>query len=282
MFEINEVERFYNEYGVKEWERLDGSAYGKLIYLLHKEFLQPYIGEGKRVLDAGCGAGRFSVLVAQMKSRVTLLDLSETQLEIARKKCNEFNVSEYIDEYVHNSVTHMKDIADNSFDTVICYGAVLNYLHEETAKAISELVRVTKNNGEILFSVNSRNGVLRACATEMKMPLCDFWGKPAEWGIFEVINTGDETAYATAKHPPRHYFTADEIKKLLRENKLVDIELGAAPAIMTGLRGNIEILYHDKVAWETVLYMEKSQYLNESIVDCGEFLLARAKVNKGE
>lgn len=280
MFERNKVEDFYNEYGEKEWERLDGSAYGKLMYMLHIDFLLPFISEGKKVLDAGCGAGRFSVYIAQSKSHVTLLDLSKTQLDIARQKCDESGACQYIDGYVHNSVTNMKDIPDNSFDTVVCYGAVLNYLHEETSKAISELVRVTKDDGEILISVNNRNGVLRSCASELKMPLCDFWGKPEDWGVFEVIDTGDETDYAGAKHPPRHYFTADEITRLLEENKLVDIKLGAAPAIMTGLRSNTENLYQDITAWETILYMEKSQYLNESIADCGEFLLARARVKK--
>ena len=282
MFERSKVEKFYNEYGVREWERLDSTAYGKLMYYNHINFLNPYIGEGKRVLDAGCGAGRFSIYTAQAKSYVTLLDLSQTQLDIAKQKCIQANVVDYIDGYIHNSITDMSDIPSNSFDTVICYGAVLNYLHEETENALSELIRVTKNGGEILISVNNRNGVLRSCATALKFPLCDFWGKPVEWGIHEVIDTGNETNYPGAKHPARHYFTSTEIKNMLNRECLYEVTLGAAPAIMTGLRDNAETLYQDKTAWETILYMEKTQYLNENIIDCGEFLMARATIRKGE
>ncbi len=38
------------------------------------------------MLDAGCGAGRFSIPIAQNGSRVTLLDISDGQLSLARQK----------------------------------------------------------------------------------------------------------------------------------------------------------------------------------------------------
>lgn len=280
MFEQEKVKQFYNEYGIKEWHRLERSAYHRLIYLLHIEFLNPYVGENIKVLDVGCGAGRFSIHASQKGSKVTLLDLSDTQLSIAEIKCKEFEVSDNIDGYINACITDMKDIPDNSFDTVICYGAVLNYLHEKTPDSISELIRVTKDGGEILISVNNRNGVFRSCAAQLDFPLCDFWGKPKEWGIYEIINTGNETNYEGATHPSRHFFSVEEIKNLLSLNSLSNVEFAAAPAIVTGHRDNIETLSKDKTAWDTVVYLEKSQYMNESIIDCGEFLLARAKVNK--
>lgn len=280
MFEQNKVEKFYDDYGIREWERLDKAAYGRLIYLLHTDFLDGYIGNGKKVLDAGCGGGRFSIYMARKNSRVTLLDLSQTQLDIAKEKCKEVGVTEQIDGFIHASVTDLSAVADDTFDTAVCYGAVLNYLHEDAEKALSELIRVTKNGGEILLSVNNLGGVLRACATELKFPLCDFWGVPEKWGIREVIETGDEISYPGAEHPPRHYFSAEEIKKLLTCDALRSVELGAAPAVMTGLRGNTETLYQNKTAWETIVAMEKSQYRKEFIADCGEFLLARATVSK--
>lgn len=280
MFDKSSVENFYNEYGIREWERLDVTAYGKLVYLLHADFLDSYIGNGKKILDAGCGCGRFSIPIARINSRVTLLDLSQTQLDIAKEKCAEAGVASQIDGIIHASITNLSAIADDTFDTVVCYGAVLNYLHEDTEKAITELIRVTKDGGELLFSVNNRNGVLRACAIRLPVPLCDFWGKPKEWGIPEVIETGDEISYPGAKHPLRHYFTTNEMKELLTRDTLCDVEFGAAPAILTGLRDNAETLYQNKTAWRTIVTMEKSQYRKEDTLGCGEFLLARAKVRK--
>lgn len=280
MFDKNAVESFYNEYGLQEWERLDAKAYGKLLYLLHADFLDGYIGNGKKILDAGCGCGRFSISMAKENSRVTLLDISQIQLDIAKEKCFEAGVAAQIDGMIHTSVTDLSAIANDTFDTVVCFGAVLNYLYEDAEKAISEFIRVTKDGGEILFSVNNRNGVLRSCALRLPVPLCDFWGKPEEWGIPGIIETGNEISYPEAKHPLRHYFTTEEMKRLLSRDTLCDIEFGAAPAILTGLRDNVETLYQNKTAWNTVVAMEKSQYRKEDLLGCGEFLLARAKVKK--
>ncbi|MDR1628772.1 MAG: class I SAM-dependent methyltransferase [Oscillospiraceae bacterium] len=212
MFQRESVAKFYDEYGIKEWERLDQVAYHRLLYLLHCDFLKSHVGEGFRVLDAGCGGGRFSIFCASQGSDVTLLDVSEQQLRIAKTKCEQAGVANKIGGSIQASVTDMRTIPDNSFDTVVCYGGVLNYLHEEAEKAIEELCRITKNNGTVFASVNNRFGILRTCATEQRMPLCDFWGKPEQWGIYEVLDTDNETAYPGAKHPPRHFFTSAEIK----------------------------------------------------------------------
>lgn len=280
MYDEMAVTQFYDQYGEKEWNRLEQDAYGRLLYELHMDFMKPYIRKGGKVLDVGCGGGRFGIYAAQKGSRVTLLDLSQVQLDIARKKCKEAKAAKQVDDYVCSSVTDMSCLPDNTFDTVICYGAVLNYLHEQTEKALMELIRVTKSGGELLISVNSKCGVLRACASQLDFPLCDFWGKPGVWGIQEMISTGNEMDYPGAKHPLRHFFSAQEMMSLLSRRTLARPAVAAAPAIITGLRDNAETLCADSAAWETMLEMEKKLYQNESLADCGEFILAKATVMK--
>ena len=282
MFVRETIERFYDGYGLREWERLEQDAYHRLIFTLHADFLRAGIAPGRRVLDAGCGGGRFSLLCAAQGCRVTLLDLSQTQLDIARRQCEKSGVAGQLDGSFHLSVTDMSAIPDNSFDTVVCYGAVLNYLHEEAPKAVSELTRVTRDGGMLYVSVNNKDGVLRSCAAKLKMPLCDFWGKPEVWGIYQVLETGDEPAYPGASQPPRHYFTSAELHGLLTRSELTQLTLAAAPAVLTGLRDQAETLARDPKAWKVIEDMERSQYQNPAITDCGEFLLARARVQKGE
>jgi len=49
------------------------------------EFLSPV--EGKRILDAGCGDGTYSVAAAERGALVTGVDLSEDMLAMARASC---------------------------------------------------------------------------------------------------------------------------------------------------------------------------------------------------
>lgn len=266
------IASFYDGYGEREWERLEKTAYGRLIYNCHMWFLEPHIGEGLKVLDAGCGSGRFSVPAAKRGCRMTLLDISQGQLNIAENKLNGYG---YDGRYICASVTDMAMLDSGSFDTVICYGAVLNYLHGGVSRAVLELMRVLKRGGTLVISVCSRAGVLRACASELKMPMTDFWGDPRRWGIYSVVDNGDETVYPGAVHPQRHYFTSEELVRLMTQSGLTDIKTGAAPSVFTGQRKNTEELSSDEEAWKMLLYTENKMFTEPGLADSGEFILIK-------
>jgi SAM-dependent methyltransferase len=266
------IASFFDRYGEREWERLDKTAYGRLIYNCHMWFLEPHLGNGLEVLDAGCGSGRFSIPAAQKGSRITLLDISQGQLDIAENKLHGYG---YDGRYICASITDMTMLDSGSYDTVICYGAVLNYLHGGAARAVLELTRVLKRGGTLVVSVCSRAGVLRACAAELKMPMADFWGDPRRWGLYPVVETGDEIIYPGAVHPPRHYFTSGELVRLMTQAGLSDIKTGAAPSVFTGQRKNTEELAADEEAWKTLLYTENKMFTEPGLADSGEFILIK-------
>jgi hypothetical protein len=56
MYDSKVISDYYDRYGAKEWERLDLTFYDRINYHLHMHSLREYIGQDKRILDAGCGA----------------------------------------------------------------------------------------------------------------------------------------------------------------------------------------------------------------------------------
>jgi len=81
----NEARDFYNKYGIREWDRLEENTYSKINFLLHMNFIENHLHKGMKILDAGCGAVRYSVEFAKKGCKVTLFDISDKQLKIAKE-----------------------------------------------------------------------------------------------------------------------------------------------------------------------------------------------------
>ena len=78
---------FYDAYGESEWLRLEARAYGRLQAIIHGDFLRRHVAPGYRVLDAGCGPGRFTMELVELGARPVALDTSPLQLKAAVERC---------------------------------------------------------------------------------------------------------------------------------------------------------------------------------------------------
>lgn len=103
--------------------------------------------KGKRILDAGCGEGRFARVLAERGARVTAIDLSRRMMELARAE--EAKAPLGI-EYVQMSMTDLSPFADESFDAVVAYLSILDAEDFETA--VREIARVLRTGGGFMFS----------------------------------------------------------------------------------------------------------------------------------
>ena len=72
-----------------EWERLEGFHFE---FEIAKHYLKKYL-RGKTVLDIGGGPGRYSVYLAKLGYDVTLVDLSEGNVALAKEKFREHGVN---------------------------------------------------------------------------------------------------------------------------------------------------------------------------------------------
>ena len=94
-----------------------------------------------RILDAGCGSGRFMVELARLGS-ATGVELSETSVALARER--------QLGEIVAGSVLEMP-FADDSFDLAVSLD-VIEHLGDDLA-ALRELRRVVAPGGALLVTV---------------------------------------------------------------------------------------------------------------------------------
>lgn len=113
----------------------------------------PYVLEllgdvrGKRVLDTGCGGGFYSLWLDEKGAKVLGVDGSEEMIKIAKEKASRkmrdtrFSVGD---------VTDLR-IEDGAFDMVLSTLVLMEV--KKLDRAVSELVRVTKNGGSIVVSV---------------------------------------------------------------------------------------------------------------------------------
>jgi len=108
------------------------------------------------VLDAGCGVGRFTTLLAERFKKVVAFDPSLPSLKACQRHLEERGL--------HNVEMHWADISfldnvgENTFDVVIATGPIC--YTADSLKSLKRLMRVAKPNAKIFLSVEGCLGAL--------------------------------------------------------------------------------------------------------------------------
>jgi demethylmenaquinone methyltransferase/2-methoxy-6-polyprenyl-1,4-benzoquinol methylase len=106
------------------------------------------VQEGDRVLDCGAGTGTTGILAAMRagpQGTVTMFDLSEAMLAVARGKVAQLHVPAKV-RFQTGDMVHLP-FADNSFDVVLSTYSLCPLYDPE--KGALELYRVTKPGGKV-------------------------------------------------------------------------------------------------------------------------------------
>ncbi|WP_148613250.1 class I SAM-dependent methyltransferase [Nocardioides rubriscoriae] len=146
--------------------------------------------EGRRVLDAGCGAGPLAAALRDRGAHVTGFDASPAMVDLARERLGDDTRVLVAD------LTEPLPFGTGEFDDVVC-SLVLHYLEDWTGP-LAELRRVLRPGGRLLISVN--HPVIRPVV----YPDEDYF---ATSPYTEDYTFGEQTVFLTFWHRPLHAMT---------------------------------------------------------------------------
>lgn len=217
---------FYDEYGAREWDRLEESIDGRLEFAATIEALEAHLPPSGHVLDAGGGAGRYSIWLAERGYDVTLVDCSREQLAVARDRIRAHGVDSSVT-CSQGSITDL-GLETDAFDAVCCLGGPLSHVLDaaDRDRAVNDLRRVTTTGGPVFVSAMGLLGTVQ---------LYLLTGQYLE-ALPDLLESGDYDADLLERHgydptfTAMHLFRQTELRALLETN-------GLEVAAMTGLEG---------------------------------------------
>ncbi len=104
--------------------------------------------QGKEVLDAGCGEGYNTRLLARMGARPTGIDLSPRMIELARAEEEREPLGI---RYELASLSDLSVLRDESFDDIVSTMALMDV--SDLEGALREFHRLLKSSGDLFFSI---------------------------------------------------------------------------------------------------------------------------------
>ncbi len=157
------------------------------------------IGPGDEVLDVATGSGNAALLAAQRGARVTGLDLTPEQLELARARATEAGLEISL---IEGDAQELP-FAEDSFDRVTSVFGVMFAPDQERAAA--ELLRVCRPGGTIVVSGWTREGYsgqMFGVLARHLPPLPEGSHPPMLWGSEERVRELFAGAEVTCERRP--------------------------------------------------------------------------------
>jgi SAM-dependent methyltransferase len=258
---------FYDRYGDGEWDRHARSAAHRVAFAVHRAFLRDYVQPGDLVLEAGAGAGRFTVELARLGARIHVGDLSPVQIDLNRQHVDEAGVSESV---VGCEVLDICDLAkfeDGTFDAVVCYGGPLSYVRELADQALGELVRVTKPGGHVLISVMSTLGTMRTFLPALTEEGRQFGHTHTE----RVFTTGELERETNNGHELKMYRWSELAALCERHGELI---AAAAANFLTATHDTATFEGLTGEEWDQIVSFELRLCREPGVLDSGTHIVA--------
>ncbi|MFF7245934.1 class I SAM-dependent methyltransferase [Embleya sp. NPDC008237] len=150
------------------------------------DFLLARVHPGDRVLDMGCGTGRFTVPLAEHGAHVSGLDISRSMLDVAERKLAARGLHADLREGDMASIP----FPDDSFDTVTSMLALMHIPIADRPTVFAEVRRVLRPGGRMLLGV--KNSVFERMFTGDRFASVDVTDVENKQLLFTNTRSGEE------------------------------------------------------------------------------------------
>ncbi len=163
---MTELEKYYNKFN--EDHRLT-TRHGTVEFTTSLKFINEAIAGRKnlKILDLGCGTGRYSIELCRNGHEVTAVEPVKRNIEVLRARHQ--NVKTW-----QGNALDLHFLEDDTFDITIMFGPMYHlHTQEERLRAFSEASRVTKKGGRIFAAyIMNEYAVIKYCFGENKILEC--------------------------------------------------------------------------------------------------------------
>lgn len=216
---MNAIENWYDTQ-YDEWSRLD---HHRVEFEITKRYLDTFIqGENLRIFDIGGGPGRYSFYLAQKGHRVTLLDLSQHNIDIAREKSNELQIP--LQDFIKGDALALPEIGEQ-FDAILLMGPLYHLVNESDRKqALKNALHMLKPDGILVASFISNYAPIQDCLSYLS------FGGQTEKELLGYLNSGEnngEEGFTTA-----YFSSSEEAKTMMRDFGLKQLAFAGVENIL--------------------------------------------------
>lgn len=198
-----QIQSVYNDIAGEYDQRIPGAGPADDMFTATEiQFLLSKIQPGERVLDIGCGTGRFTVPLAELGTDVSALDISTGMLEILRGKLDAKGLAADLQQ---GDMAHLP-FPDNSFDVVTSFLALMHIPLEDRPAVFREVRRVLKPGGRMILGV--KNGIFERLFQGDRFAAVDVTDVEAKKLLFTNTRNGND--YEAAWYS----FTPQELDRL--------------------------------------------------------------------
>jgi 2-polyprenyl-3-methyl-5-hydroxy-6-metoxy-1,4-benzoquinol methylase len=268
-----EVEKHFDEFGMREWDRLLETPVDEVSLFIHTQTLRKYIQPNWHILEIGAGAGRFTQVLAQLKTKILVGDISQVQLDLNRTHAQQFNFHDSVESWQQVDICDMGLFAAEQFDGVVAYGGPFSYVLDRRDQAMQACLRVLKPEGILLLSVMSLWGTVHRHLNGVLQTPVEINRK--------IIQTGDispETFPGRGNY--MHLFRAGELKTWLEQFNVRILQMSASNGLSIGWQEWLQEIRDDPVKWAELLEMELEACAEESSLNMGTHIIAVVQKNQ--